>query len=82
MLLNKIYKIIGIISLLLFLVCCGKKDSKPVNYNDMRAIKNLAAQLIDKEIKFSGRILIGTLEISNQFTFSTIGRIDNALGKP
>ncbi len=52
MLLNKINKIIGIILLLLFLVGCGKKEIKTVNYNDKRAIKNLAAQLIDKEIKF------------------------------
>ena len=52
MLLNKINKIIGIIILLLFLVGCGKKESKTVNYNDKRAIKNLAAQLIDKEIQF------------------------------
>ena len=52
MLLDNIYKIIGIILLILFLVGCGKKDSKPVNYNDKRAIKNLAAQVIDKEIKF------------------------------
>ena len=52
MLLNKIYKIIVIISLLLFLVGCGKKESNQVNYNDMRAIKNLAAQLIDKKIEF------------------------------
>jgi len=52
LLLNKINKIIGIILLLLFLVGCGKKESKTVNYNDKRAIKNLAAQLIDKEIQF------------------------------
>ncbi|MCH6575424.1 MAG: hypothetical protein IH795_09495 [Bacteroidetes bacterium] len=50
--LNNIHKIIGIILLLFFLVSCGKKESKTVNYNDMRAIKNLAAQLVDEEIKF------------------------------
>ena len=53
MLLNNTYKIIGILLTLLFLTGCGKKDSKPVNYNDMRAIKNLAAQLIDKKIETS-----------------------------
>jgi hypothetical protein len=46
------YKIIRIIIPLLFLSGCGKKDSKPLNYNDMRAIKNLASQLIDQEVKF------------------------------
>ncbi len=90
MLLNKIYKIIGIISLLLFLVGCGKKESNQVNYNDMRAIKNLAAQLIDKKIEFvtSGNfsseetksIVAGT-EVSgnNQWgiSFSLIEKIDD-----
>ncbi len=90
MLLNNIYKIIGIISLLLFLVGCGKKDSNQVNYNDMRAIKNLAAQLIDKKIEFvtSGNfsseetksIVAGT-EVSgkNQWgiSFSLIEKIDD-----
>ena len=90
MLLNNTYKIIGILLTLLFLTGCGKKDSKPVNYNDMRAIKNLAAQLIDKEIKFitSGNfsseetisIVAGT-EVSgkNQWgiSFSLIEKIDD-----
>ena len=90
MLLNNAYKIIGILLTLLFLTGCGKKDSKPVNYNDMRAIKNLAAQLIDKEIKFvtSGNfsseetisIVAGT-EVSgkNQWgiSFSLIEKIDD-----
>ena len=90
MLLNNTYKIIGILLTLLFLTGCGKKDSKSVNYNDMRAIKNLAAQLIDKEIKFvtSGNfsseetisIVAGT-EVSgkNQWgiSFSLIEKIDD-----
>jgi hypothetical protein len=90
LLLNNIYKIVGIIILLFFLVGCGKKDSKPVNYNDMRAIKNLAAQLIDKEIKFvaSGEfslegtksIVAGT-EVSGKnkwgISFSLIEKIDD-----
>ena len=90
MLLNSTYKIFGILLTLLFLTGCGKKDSKPVNYNDMRAIKNLAAQLIDKEIKFvtSGNfsseetisIVAGT-EVSgkNQWgiSFSLIEKIDD-----
>jgi hypothetical protein len=90
LLLNNTYKIIGILLTLLFLTSCGKKDSKPVNYNDMRAIKNLAAQLIDKEIKFvtSGNfsseetisIVAGT-EVSgkNQWgiSFSLIEKIDD-----
>ncbi len=90
MLLNNIYKIIGIISLLLFLVCCGKKESKQVNYNDMRAVKNLAAQLIDEEIKFitSGdfssegtKSIVAGTEVSgkNQWgiSFSLIEKIDD-----
>jgi hypothetical protein len=90
LLLNNIYKIIVFISLLLFLVGCGKKDSNQVNYNDMRAIKNLAAQLIDKKIEFvaSGNfsseetksIVAGT-EVSgkNQWgiSFSLIEKIDD-----
>jgi hypothetical protein len=88
--LNNIYKIIGIIIPFLFLFGCGKKDSKPVNYNDMRAIKNLAAQVIDKEIKFiaSGEfstegtksIVAGT-EVSGEnkwgISFNLIEKIDD-----
>jgi hypothetical protein len=90
LLLNNTYKIIGILLSLLFLTGCGKKDSKPVNYNDMRAIKNLAAQLIDKEIKFvaSGNfsseetksIVAGTeVSAKNQWgiSFSLIEKIDD-----
>ena len=88
--LNKINKIIGIILLLLFLVGCGKKESKTVNYNDKRAIKNLAAQLIDKEIQFiaSGNfssertksIVAGT-EVSGEnqwgISFTLIEKVDD-----
>ena len=90
MLLNDIHKIIGIILLLFLLIGCGEKDSKPVNYNDMRVIKNLAAQLIDKPIKFitSGdfssegtkSIVAGTEESEqNQWgiSFSLIEKIDD-----
>ncbi|MGB5849475.1 MAG: hypothetical protein WBH40_13360 [Ignavibacteriaceae bacterium] len=90
MLLNNINKIIGIILLLLFLVGCGKKDSKPANYNDMRAIKNIAAQLIDKEIKFitSGdfssegtKSIVAGTEVSGKdkwgISFSLIEKIDD-----
>lgn len=90
MLLNKIYKIIGIIIPLLIFSGCGKKDSKPVNFNDMRSIKNLAAQLIDKDIKFvasgefssegSKSIVAGT-EVSEKdkwgISFSLIEKIDD-----
>ncbi len=90
MLLNNIYKIIGIISLLLFLVGCGKKESNQVNYNDMRAIKNLAAQLIDKKIEFvtsgnfsseEAKSIVAGTEVSgkNQWgiSFSLIEKIDD-----
>jgi len=90
LLLNNIYKIIGFILFLLLLAGCGKKDNNQVNYNDMRAIKNLAAQLIDKKIEFvaSGNfsseetesIVAGT-EVSgkNQWgiSFSLIEKIDD-----
>ena len=90
MLLSKIYRIIVFISLLLFLVGCGKKDNNQVNYNDMRAIKNLAAQIIDKKIEFvtSGNfsseetksIVAGT-EVSGEnqwgISFSLIEKIDD-----
>nr|AFD03370.1 hypothetical protein [uncultured bacterium W5-47b] len=88
--LNKINKIIGIILLLLFLVGCGKKESKTVNYNDKRAIKNLAAQLIDKEIQFiaSGNfssertksIVAGTeVSVNNRWgiSFTLIEKVDD-----
>jgi hypothetical protein len=89
-LLNNINKIIGIILLLLFLVGCGKKESKTVNYNDKRAIKNLAAQLIDKEIQFiasgnfsserSKSIVAGT-EVSGKnlwgISFTLIEKVDD-----
>ncbi len=72
------------------MIGCGKKESKQVNYNDMRAIKNLAAQLIDEEIKFitSGNfssertksIVAGT-EVSGKnkwgISFSLIEKIDD-----
>ena len=88
--LNNIHKIIGIILLFLFLVGCGKKESKRVNYNDLRAIKNLAAQLVDKEIKFiaSGNfssertksIIAGT-EVSGEnqwgISFTLIEKVDD-----
>ena len=88
--LNNIHKIIGIILLFLFLVGCGKKESKQVNYNDLRAIKNLAAQLVDKEIKFivSGNfssertksIIAGT-EVSGEnqwgISFTLIEKVDD-----
>jgi len=90
LLLNKINKIIGIILLLLFLVGCGKKESKTVNYNDKRAIKNLAAQLIDKEIQFiaSGNfssertksIVAGTeVSVNNRWgiSFTLIEKVDD-----
>jgi len=90
LLLNNIYKIIGIISLLLFLVGCGKKESNQVNYNDMRAIKNLAAQLIDKKIEFvtsgnfsseEAKSIVAGTEVSgkNQWgiSFSLIEKIDD-----
>lgn len=88
--LNNIYKIVGIILPFLFLSGCGKKDSKPLNYDDTRAIKNLAAQLIDKEIKFvaagefssegTKSIVAGT-EVSGKnkwgISFSLIEKIDD-----
>jgi len=70
-LLNNIHKIIGIILLLFFLVSCGKKESKTVNYNDMRAIKNLAAQLVDEEIKF-----IASGDFSSEKTKSIVAGIE------
>ena len=84
------HKIIGIMLFLIFLVSCGKKDDKPVDYNDKRAIKNLAAQLIDKEIKFitSGNfssektksIIAGTAVSGNNqwgISFDLIEKIDD-----
>ena len=69
--LNNIHKIIGIILLVFFLVSCGKKESKTVNYNDLRAIKNLAAQLVDEEIKF-----IASGDFSSEKTKSIVAGIE------
>jgi hypothetical protein len=90
LLLSNTHKIIGIILLLIFLFGCGKKESKRVNYDDMRAIKNIAAQLIDKDIKFitSGEfssdktksIVAGTEESGENrwgISFSLIEKVDD-----
>ena len=52
MLSNNYYKLFWILSILLFVSNCGKKN-QPVNLNDERAVKNIAEELLGKEIKFS-----------------------------
>ena len=91
MLSNNLYKFSGIISILLLLSCCGDKI-KHVNFDDPRAVRDVANKLLEENIKFSSagyfssdsaRSIIAGTESSgaNQFgiSFSLIDFVDDEL---
>jgi hypothetical protein len=49
---NNTYKLIGIIYIFLFICSCGEKI-KRVNFDDPRAVRNVANKLLEDNIKFS-----------------------------
>ncbi len=91
MLSNNNYRYVGIISILLLVCGCGEKI-KQVNFDDPRAVRNVANKLLEENIKFSSagyfssdsaRSIVAGTESSgtNQFgiSFSLIDFLDDEL---
>ena len=91
MLSNSKYRLIGLISIILFISNCAEKI-KHVNFDDPRAVRNVANKLVEDNIKFSAggyfssdstRSIVAGTELSTGekygIAFTLIDFVDNEL---